>query len=48
MKEKYYIKLTDIDRQMHISVGAALSTDRTQVNHTRCSVERLSNSDTAL
>ena len=27
IKEKCYIKLTDIDGQMHISVGAARSTD---------------------
>ena len=28
MKEKCYIKATDIDRQMNVSGGAARSTDR--------------------
>ena len=48
MEEKCCIKLTDIDAQVHISVGAARSTDRTQVNHTRLPAEGLSKSDTAL
>jgi hypothetical protein len=48
MKVKCYIKLTDIDGQMHISVGAAPSTDRSQLDHTSFSVQWLSNSHTAL
>ena len=39
---KCYIKLVDIDRQMDVSVGAALITDRGQLNHTSFSVQWLS------
>lgn len=48
IKEKCYIKLTDIDGQMHISVGAARSTDRSQLDHTSFSEQWLSISHTAL
>jgi len=46
MKEKCYMKLTDIDRQMHISVGAARSTDRSQLEHNNFSVQWKSSSHT--
>ena len=39
LKEKCYIKLIDIDGQMDVSVVAAPSTDRGQLDHTSFSVQ---------